>query len=432
MLKRYEPTMEWVQLDDGRKVPLFRDARLRLVEPFTDHVINLLGKRPYAESDDLAERSEMQQVAEALKFLLEFLSEERLSWRDVDDATLWRFLSWNFERIRRDPRSRTPRSAKRTANLYMVRIYEFLRWAQEDALLCRGMIGLRQCRVTSAIALREMEGRGFSRRKLYPVRFLRVGEGSRESDTQYWASDDDFRELEDYFWRECHFPWIAHRNVTILSVARAMGWRPSSIRCLTADMFTEKAAEDAYKRGWYGVPIEPTTQKLNRGFTFFLPFELYASVRAYITDEKTGRQALRARLPASCDKDDGYVFESSKSGLKLSRAAMTEIFGDAYRVIGAPRGASMTSFRRKFFMDAHLQEIQYRKREGLSLDSEDVKRAVADKMGHASTISQSAYSRARNILAEDSAEARLQRELIEANAHIASLEATLAAIRGLG
>ncbi|MGF6940090.1 hypothetical protein OKW41_009252 [Paraburkholderia sp. UCT70] len=142
-------------------------------------------------------------VWRGIRTLARFLACKHLTWQELSDDILVEFRDWVKEEARHKPSSRNDESAKRTANLRLRVIYEFLTWAQEDALLIQSLVGNS---ATFPVRSSLPKLRNVNHKKLqgdkqkYPKLFQNVGTTSRMSDRQYWATDEDFEAIRQFFW----------------------------------------------------------------------------------------------------------------------------------------------------------------------------------------------------------------------------------------
>lgn len=424
--RKYSQIIRWVELFPGRDVVTFRDYKLRLILPFTDYLIYVAGRELDGSPSEQAYRSATEAVIYTLKNFAEFLGEKCIPWNIVGDALLKEYRDWAFSKIRDGGRSKSDRTAKRTVNVRMKIAYRFYEWAQEVACLHPNLIGWTDCQIRSSLILLRKSANAAEEidRSMYPVCYRGIGMKSRTSDSQYWATADDIHDIEDYL-RKSRLPDLAQRDVTLLRIVEYMGWRRGSVNSLTVDLFSEKKVADAIKRNLGTFPVEPPVQKLNRGFTFGVPFALVTMVRDYANG---ARIRLIGQRP---DVSDGALFISARTGKPLSDSSISAIFNSAFQAIGAQKDAGLRSIRRKFAEDIHQAEIEFRKREGYSLAREDVAFATAPKMGHASPASIDAYNRALNHMQRASIEEK-QRELLSAkDSEIMALKTLIASMETL-
>jgi len=424
----YDVTVRWTILEGNIRVPVFRDTSLFIHEAFTDYCLEIA--RSYVGNEG-GLKSLMDSVVRALKSLLIFLERGgyanggRISWLSINDDFLKEFMKWELARIQADPRSRSERTSKRTVNGLLRRIYHFYLWAQNNLTTERKLIGWSDCQIRSSLPDIESGKSKPKSERMYPCQFKRVGEGSRTSDLQYWATDDDLRDLVYYFESSC-IESVTVRNILILHLIEAVGWRRGSAASLTIDLFADEAIKRAIDARYEGVPIRPSNQKGGMEYSFFVPFDLAMEVNRYIKD---GRNKILAHLGIDERVAKHRLFISVTTGAPLTEGTLSDEIGVAFRAIGAPKGAGPHSIRRKFYLDANRREITRRMQIGLPVGAEEVALTLSQKMGHSSPTSQSAYRKAVSGLSVNSETARQQLEIaalrsenLELRSKIASLE----------
>jgi hypothetical protein len=75
---------------------------------------------------------------------------------------------------------------------------------------------------------------------------------------------------------------------------------------------------------------------------------------------------------------------SARTGKPLADQSLTQAFSDGLRLLGAPRGASIHSFRAKFVNDEIEREMQHRLDSGLDTSTASISESVSRKLGHKS------------------------------------------------
>ncbi|WP_322062964.1 hypothetical protein [Paraburkholderia sp. J63] len=424
-------SMLWVEWKDGRLIPVIRDAHLDVLEPFLDYILRVARDRYDANVKEGAFRSTMQNVGYALLALARYLASERLIWQELTDDSLVGFRDWVKDEARRKASSRNEESAKRTANARLRVIYEFVTWAQEDALLIQSVVGNSAASpIRSSLPRLRNVGhknlRGDKQR--YPKLFQDVGASSRTSDRQYWATDEDFEEIRQQFW-STHGPDTATRNDLFLRLFEGLGWRRASVNSLTIDQFSDSIIDEAVSSGETHISIVPPEQKSGYQRAFPVPINLALTVQRYIKEERGELLQKHGLRDGNSEIHQRRLFLSMNTALPLTHSAVSEIFRAAFRAIGGEIGANTHSFRRKFAEATWAEEIEFRQREGLSLAYEDVAMAVADALGHASIISQDAYHRVLSRLRKLSVEQTLRNKVAALNDKIALQMSTIVKLR---
>ncbi|MFW2276460.1 hypothetical protein [Burkholderia orbicola] len=433
----YPVLCTWVNWSGNYRIAVIRDQHREIIEPFLDYIVGRAREMRDTKADEGAFRSGMEYVVAALLALARYLATRRkLTWEILTSDDLVEFRDWLFERTRQDPRSKSEESAKRTVNLRLRVVYEFLTWAQEDALLIEGRVGdSERFPVRSSLpAMRRAPRRSHSTNKArFPKLFRDAAASSRTSDRQYWATEADFAALRDYFWTSGD-EHTAARNDLLLRVLDATGFRRASANSLTTKLFSDTIIEKAINDGLTHISVEPAEQKFGYKRSFPMSINLAIAINRYINAERD--QLLTKAGYTETDKSihQNRLFLSTShatGGMPLTHGAISKIFGQAFRALGKKIGAGAHSFRRKFAEQRWAEEIEFRMREGLSLAYEDIAIAVADDLGHQSIVSQDAYHRVLNRIRKLSVEQKLHNQSAELNDEIAQLRSENTSLRKL-
>ncbi|MGF6966699.1 integrase [Paraburkholderia sp. WC7.3g] len=429
--KTFPVSMMWVDWKDGRRIPVIRDAHLNLSEAFLDYTLRVAHDKCDANVKDGAFHSGMEHVGYALLALARFLASDGLTWEGLTDRTLVTFRNWVKDEARLKASSRNEETAKKTANSRLRVVYEFLTWAQEDALLIQSVVGNSGIfPVRSSLPKHQNTGHKNLRdpKLKFPKQFQDVGETSRTSDRQYWATDEDFEAIRQFFWSSGGAATAA-RNDLFLRLFEGVGWRRASVNSLTVDQFSDSIIDEAVGTGETHISIVPPEQKFGYQRAFPVPLNLALSIKRYISEERSELLAKHGLSELDTKIHQGRLFLSINTGLPLTHPAVSEIFRAAFRAIGSDIGANTHSFRRKFAESTWAEEIEFRQREGLSLAYEDVAMAVADILGHASIISQDSYHRVMSRIRKLSVEQVLKNRIAELNDTVAVQMSTIARLR---
>ncbi|MGF6956600.1 hypothetical protein [Paraburkholderia youngii] len=431
----YPVSVMWVTWSGDYRIAVIRNQRRDIIEPFLDYILARAREMRDTNKDDSAFRSGIQYIAYALLALARFLATRpKLTWEALTDEDLVAFRDWLKKETRKDPRSKTEESAKRTTNLRLRVVYEFLTWAQEDALLVEGVVGpSERFPVRSSLPLlRRSTHRSFrTDKERFPKMYRDVGSSSRTSDRQYWATETDFAELREYFWTRGD-EYAAARNDLLMRLLDSTGFRRASANSLTTDIFSDALIEKAINDGLTHISVLPPEQKFGYKRAFPVSLNLAIAVNRYINTERRQLLAKAGYSEADTSIHQNRIFLSTShatGGLPLTHGAVSKIFGGAFRAIGRKAGAATHSFRRKFAEERWAEEIEFRMREGLSLAYEDIAIAVADDLGHESIVSQDAYHRVLSRIRKLSVEQHLRNQAAELNDEIAELRSENAALR---
>ncbi|CAM2192107.1 Tyr recombinase domain-containing protein [Paraburkholderia kururiensis] len=418
-------TLIWAGNSELERVPVFRDQKLALIEPLVDFCdfklasyrrngINRKGYASYVESLTYSMLSYAEYLAEKKidwkneqsRFNLDILlkpvrtveqfDKPVAHWLDANDTLLQNYGEWALQRIRDNPRSRhSMRKAMATANRKLEWVYEFYCWAQMDAKYASNLMSWDddKCNIRSSLpSLRVSQtDANVKASAKYPVRFTHTGERSRTKEGQHWATPDEIRQLAHHF-RENFDSVLAERNVLLLHLGEHVGWRCESANSLTVDLFSDEAIESQFKAGKDHFLVVPPKQKNYHQFSFPVPWELAYRIHAYIEDSNTGRAAILNAAKGSEKDTAGRIF-LSRRGTFLTDRSLSQLFGKAFRAIGAPKGAGYHALRRGMLDDFADRALEARHLAGASVAKDDVLQDIMDVSGHVSGNSYQAYVR---------------------------------------
>lgn len=413
-------TVQWGKLTGGYKSPIFFDEKLRIIVPFTWYCLDITKINSRFKLRVQAHKSEINNASIALKYLAEFMRAHRLEWDQVDDGHLDQFRTWYLEKIEQGSQTRNDLSRKRTVNIRLREIYNFYHWAQEDACLVDNYIGWElHSKIRSKLPAYIKDGRSalprFNKGSfLYPKLFTSVGSSADVID--YTASDRDKEKLKDFFETQGDSDYSPCRNILIMEIATAVGWRQGSINSLLIDAFSDKRIEDCDADF---LTVQPPEQKYGYQFEFEVPLALVLRVNRHIKIDRANFLASKS-LKENTAKH--HLFVSSTTGKPLAVSTITEIFSRAFTSIGAPQGSGIHSFRRSFTTNEIRFQIDSRKRKNLSTAPEDVMLPVQRALGHKSPLSQQSYADASQSLTRGTVERELRDENLQLRADLAEKE----------
>jgi hypothetical protein len=420
---KFSAKMTWVELTPGFPTPIFRDAHLKVVEPFTQCALAKAEEFQRYGKRGQAFKSAMHALAYALSSLSGFLSSRSLTWRDIDDDVLLKYRDFANEEIRKSGRQKNDLSSMRSVNIKLRQIYHALVWIQEDAKLIDGLIGIENCAVKSSL-IRARDGfRGNSEKdeSKFPIRYPRVGEGSRQQTDNYWATDEDYDLIEDYFWREFSLP-IAERNVLMLAIANQNGLRRASINSLTVDQFANVYGNTNKMSLADALLVKPASQK-NQGQHYFkFNYALVSAIQRYI-------DGARASIVETTGTKSKSLF-LAENGKPLTLNSLTRIFSDAFHAIGVTaENAAVHAFRRKFGSDTYSNALASRRREGLPVGAVELAEATSTELGQNSYLSSQSYIKVTSHVSSQTVEAKLKTSLHQAESENIGLRAEVEALR---
>lgn len=410
-------TVQWGKLPSGYKSPIIFDGKLRVIEPFTRYCLDIANMNSRFKQRSQAHKSEINSASTALKYLADFMRENRLEWNEVDDGHLEQFRARYLEKIEQSSQTRNDLSRKRTVNIRLREIYNFYHWAQEEACLVENHIGWElQSKIRSKLPAYIKDGQSALPRSdknslLYPKIFPRVGSSADVID--YTASDRDKEKLKEHFETQGDSDYSARRNILIMEIAASVGWRQGSIQSLLIDAFSDERI-DGCKTDV--LAVQPPNQKYGYHFEFEVPLALALRINRHI---KSDRAKFLASKKLKEDTAKHHLFVSSTTGNPLAEMTITEIFSKAFTAIGAPKGSGIHSFRRSFTSNEIRLQIDSRKRKNLSTAPEDVMLPVQRALGHKSPLSQQVYADASQSLTRDTVERELRDENLQLRADLA-------------
>lgn len=429
--RSYPVTLQWAELWPDRFVPLIRGSDLELIEEFLDYAIYRAREKVRTKVNIDTYKSTVEPLAYALLDFARFLRRQRLAWRDINDAFLTEYRNCALCETQQDKRCKDAFSAMRTVNKKLRIIYDFYAWAEIDSALTDGKIGWTDGDIRSTLPLHKQSNKSEDKRSknAYPLCYTGIGEKSRTLQGQYWATEKDLDDIE-LFLRSTQNQGIAERNILFIRTVDEMGWRRGSVNSLRIGQFSDLVINRSIEQGLPALSVVPPVQKNRRAHSFKMEYPFAWEINRYITAHYGGEVAEKS----GHDKDIASLplFTSMRSKHPLKNQTFSEIFGAAFRAIGAPVGANIHSVRRKFAEETVEEEFTRRKQLGLSIAQEDVADAVAEKLGHDSKLSQEAYLRVakrpkRGTVEERQGEtiSKLTAELLAANAEIAQKEALI-------
>jgi hypothetical protein len=377
----------WQMREDRLYLVAYWSRGSRLVNPLIDYCLHLTDEK---QLNSKTVRNEIT----LLKAVFEFAERNRISIEELDDGWLKRFRDEEAGiTASRKISSGSMKTAKRTVNMKLRRTYFFLAWYQTVTPGLGRLIGERNCRVTSGLTVNDADsvrprapGKRYSPdrgRKMFPLLFRGVGEGSRHR-VGYAANQEDKAAIRTWF-RQNFTSFVSTRNILIMNIADATGLRRGSINSLQCEQFSQEMIDGA---GSHGLKIQPAEQKFGYENFFRVPLHIARQVRSFIVNE---RAALMEEMGWNEKRAKERIFISARDGRPLRDQTISAIFGKAFQNVGAPRGAGLHSFRRKSAEDKIHDEIVSRIQLGLDTSVASVSASVAIDMGHRNPASLAPY-----------------------------------------
>lgn len=418
-------TLMWIELTPGRFVPSFRDHRLNLIEPFLDYAISEAKKKISDKASARAYTSAMDSIAYSLSEFAGYLQSKGKSWAGTTDDILEEFRDASHTETRTKKTSKNNTTASRTINKKLRVIYDFFAWAEVNAALTQGKIGwgTEDIKSTRPLHLKNPTKWNGLPRNQYPKCLQGVGEKSRSMDSQYWATEQDLDDIEDYFGRTLPSA-TAERNILFMRITDQTGFRRASTNSLTIGQFSDAAINESLRQGLVAHSAQPASQKLTKNYHFDISYALAWEINRYIKQlfgEELATQSCHVKKVA-----DLPIFVSITTGRPLTDNHWSDIFTAAFQAMGADRGAGLHAIRRKFAEDWFRKEIERRLKNNLSIAYEDIVAGLARVLGHDSKLSQEAYRRVSKATTGATTEDRLQEQNQQQTAQILKLKAELA------
>lgn len=412
---------------DGRyDWPTMRDIEGAVVQPFTSYLDILLTRAIQIDAPVKATISEVDAAAYALLAFARFLTKKRILLRRFKDSDFKIFCTETLKSVKANPISRgNPGQAKRTANVKIRLVYMFLYWGQEHRRLPSGTIGWLGARVKSSLPEAHTRGHpvDLKAKRMYPLLFHRAGDGSMLNQGQHWATEEEIRKVERWFWATNSYE-VAVRNILLLRVAQYTAFRNESNNSLLVTQFTDELTQDRTADVY---AITPQKQKNEAGFQLSMDWTLVDRIREYIRDD---RPELLRLAKADEGVTKGRVFVSARDGRPLTDRSFGVIMSDAFRAIGAPKGAGGHSLRRYRAVVQCKIIIARMRADGLPPDRQTVVRELMDLLGHSTEDAGRAYDRVMAGYRFSSEESEFWRRSVKAELELDSARSAVAKLLG--
>ncbi|MBB1077149.1 site-specific integrase [Rhodoferax sp. 4810] len=334
----------------------------------------------------------VHQVATCLARFVDFLLTENITYLQVHDGILAKFRDKELRvivgtellsHVSNDAIMR----AKSTVNQKMQAVLAWLCWLADTGRLPSYMIGPHHKLITleSKIVTRGSSSRQYTLSKLSsPVLFTRISRstGQRVGRT---PQDEQLTEIKNFLASETDSTYIKRRNLLLFDIAITTGFRRASISSLRCAQFNRE--EILFATEEY-ISLRPDKQKFSYGNEFQISTELALRILEYIEgpltyfclDKRVGVGVANSRL-----------FLSEKNGMPLDDRSITAIFSKAMRQAGMPKGCSIHALRRRFADEEIVKVILFRLQHGLDTSAISIAQEVAQKLGHRSLESITAY-----------------------------------------
>ncbi|EEA03487.1 hypothetical protein BH160DRAFT_1168 [Burkholderia sp. H160] len=414
----------WVEDGNEHRFPVFRGSAYYLLELPTDYCGMVIRKGESEHVTKPAMRTRTNNAVIASRELYIYLSEKQLSIAEMNDKHLLGFRDWCWKRTMKRPQYRGNQLvAKDTTNIRLKEVYELLAWAQRQGRIPSKTIGPVGCGVTSTLPVVGLSGLESDEKELkkYPRIYTRTGRASRLGRVQYRATDDDIAALEDYLDGNGDAADL-RLIMLIVRIISDTAWRVGSVGSLQIHQFARKELAKAEARHATAYDIAPPDQKGSYSKSFPLSWAIAYDIANYI---EIDREQIIKLTGVNRKLLQGRIFLSPTSGLPFNDHTLSDRIARLLKKIGAGKGAGAHGVRRKTGTRIAREEIEFRKKRGLSMQREDVVDAIAQRLGQNSKTAYQFYVEANALTSGYTVEAE-QRDQLEASRNeIAALRAKL-------
>ncbi|GAB4565800.1 MAG: hypothetical protein Tsb007_37470 [Rhizobacter sp.] len=298
----------------------------------------------------------------------QFLESQPIRLEVFSPSDACKFRDTELIRVLQDPASRGHElTAKRTVNDKLQAAKLWLAWLERSGLA-------REC----ASAFDQ-------------VFFVRVGSGSKHK-TTFALNEDKLDALRSNMLAAASSEYLIQRNSLIVDIANTVGFRRASINSLLTSQFDRKKLERTAEETFL---VRPPSQKFDYQLEFPVPVWLGLRVCDFISEY---RDPLVKDKRATAKVHQGRLFLSSRDACPLTNRAITQLLSTHIKDIGAPKGTSIHSLRRKFTNDRIATEIEQRLRRGMDTSTMSIAKSVSMSLGQTSPESIYPYvSRAQSF-----------------------------------
>ncbi|MHB9839676.1 hypothetical protein Q8F57_033185 [Paraburkholderia terrae] len=415
----------WIEAENDRRYPVFRSSTYTLLEVPTDYCGMVVRTK---ESDHVSEpsmRTHTNNAVTALRELHMYLSECKLELAEINNKHLEKFRDWCWKRTMKRPQYRGDQMvAKETANVRLKEVYRYITWAQREQLLPARTIGPRGCGVTSTLPVIGESGleSDETESKMYPKMFKRTGRSSRLGRAQYRATEDDIATLEDYLVKAGDSANL-RQTMLIVRIATDTAWRVGSVASLNIRQFTRERLEKAEARYAAAYDVSPPDQKNSYSKDFPMSWAIAYDIANYIEND---REEIMRRTRVRRSLTKGHIFLSPATGLPFTGKSLSDRISKLFGKIGTEKGSGLHGLRRYAGTRIAKEEIELRRKLGLSMQREDVVDAISQRLGMNSKTSYQFYVEASAMVTGYSVESEKRDQLEAKDTEIAILRAKLA------
>lgn len=356
------------------------------------------------------------QEMENLITFLRYLDSVEFSVFSVTDHVLRDFREAELLQVQNNPRSSGAlRKAKSTVNQKLRTAYRWLLWLRMTARVEECLIGPSGCQVAC-------EGSWPPRRSsvkstsAYPLLFRRLGANNQHR-AGFVPDISMVDQMGEALMRANDY--IGRRNALLVDIAATVGLRRASINSLTIDQFDAELIARTQKDT---IRIKPLAQKFGYENDFNFPVWLALNIRDFVEGP---RAKLVSGLRISESITKRRIFLSARDGKPMTDRALTQQVSRAAKAIGAPKGASIHTFR-AYFLNAWIdEEIDRRISLGLDTSTASIAASAAIVMGHKSPTSIFAYVARAQSLRGITAVSKQRQELDQLRRQVSELKKML-------
>lgn len=358
--------------DEGLGIIIYDLQDEQIVNCLTDYLQSLLYER------HLSRHTVIQGAYQIVEFWT-YLSENGVDASQITDCVLSNFRDSSYKKVMAAKAHRnSSEEAKRTVNLKLSRIYDWLIWMQGSGRFPAGVVGVRGLVTVYRLADDEISRRRTRRRSgfvgRYPLLFKVRDVNKKHAVQKGVVLDEHVSQLLAYFLTKYDL-FTSQRNCLFVELADMTGFRRGSICSLTVDQFERVAIDEADGE----FLVRPIRQKFSYSKTFGISLMAAYRVRQFVDDywvpwvEEHG-------IPAKVHRN--HIFLSSKSGAPITERAMSQIVSKGFRDIGFEKGVGPHSLRGKFASQVADEELEIRQELGLDTSNRSIAAAMAMKLGH--------------------------------------------------
>ena len=373
-------SLHWCTVKGQAVAIAYHSFAQKIIPEITDYSI-------YLSDTERLHPTTVKNEIQYIHSFLAYMRNTRKVLEKTDDEVLIKFRDRELNEVKTNAISRgNERTAKRTVNAKLRRIYRFLWWYQDTKLDHNHLIGPTGCRVTADFMHTLIWSKLRSARtssNQFPTCFKRTGSSSRHrvQDVPTIAGVDRLRKV--IAGEELGF--VSIRNLLFLSLAEETGMRRGAINSLRISQFSEARLEEA--KGDF-LNVVPDDQKFSYQSVSEVPLPLAFQVLNYA---EAYLKPIYSDRGWNIKFGEDRLFVSERNGRPLQPRTFSRIFGQAFKSIDKGKGRAVHILRHHFTDRAIVEEVQVRLEAGMDTSLTSVCAAVSLKLGHAHPDSIKAY-----------------------------------------